>query len=494
MKRSTDFINISSSTVEDAGASKRKCVPVVLEEIANGENQDRDYFKMLPDEIMVYIFEHIDLIQRVKVEGVSRRWEFMARKSWLTVKRLTFDARSTYNGINILEQFSSFAHRSKETLVELRLKGFHSRLKFGHILKLLLKVEHIHFAATRVTSSIVNSLKYLSRLRSLSFESIDGNSTLALESYFTASNTLTFLRIPVTLCFQPPKKLPAQLEFLNIYTNELVWNVTYGYDKKSSQVEQIVETAASECPNMVILLLPDRIINQNIFDSLMLFKKLKFLRLNFATSLTSAFISFLDSFHALEGLMLDIINDKVVQAIVRNCPSLVHLTFLIEPSRKNILSIRELSSLPHLRSLSIGFLRQLNHRSPLSPLFVSSLCSIVDNGNLVHFNCAPDYAFDIDFLMELIKKCQSIESIACSLRQKVYSRYGEIFPLLETIISKRAKGKPKILHLNTYISPAKIAKLPKHPMVDYKSPTTSFSDTSFSESPTTKNFFKFANV
>lgn len=39
--------------------------------------------------------------------------------------------------------------------------------------------------------------------------------------------------------------------------------------------------------------------------------RLKFLRLNFATSLTSAFISFLDSFHALEGLMLDIINDKV---------------------------------------------------------------------------------------------------------------------------------------------------------------------------------------
>ena len=31
----------------------KKCVPVVLEEIANGENQDRDYFKMLPDEIMV---------------------------------------------------------------------------------------------------------------------------------------------------------------------------------------------------------------------------------------------------------------------------------------------------------------------------------------------------------------------------------------------------------------------------------------------------------
>ena len=80
---------------------------------------------------------------------------------------------------------------------------------------------------------------------------------------------------------------------------------------------------------------------------------------------------------------------------------------------------------------------------------------------------------------------QFIESIACSLRQKVYSRYGEIFPLLETIISKRAKGKPKILHLNTYISPAKIAKLPKHPMVDYKSPTTSWrADIS------TKNFFQ----
>ncbi|KAI1702381.1 f-box-like domain-containing protein [Ditylenchus destructor] len=389
-----------------------------IAKVAKCEVNDSRNINMLPDEILVQIFEKLRWQKRLKIEQVCKKWQHVGKNlSWSNER--TFDNESF---VDLPEarvmQIRPFFDRCGSHLRHLTLRNWLPHVALP-VISMAQNVQHLRLCSINLTSEHFQQLaQILPNLKSLEFalaSQPNRNMTdfsLGLMEYFKVMTSLEYLYIEALSGFF------HQYEFVQFPPN-----LKYLCLDDVKNVEQILSLAAKGCKDLkgLSVVLSNFNIDGNAVQSISQMKSLTYL------SVPMRLIAYNDVFEPsieLRALKIDTINTTTIEAITRHCKNLEHLHIyrnrwgeIMPVEHANML---RLASLPNLCSLEIW---ASNYSKEQTTEFVNRL---VDTGNLQYIQMTTSKApLELEVLFEILRRCKGIRSIALNFGRidaKVYSK------------------------------------------------------------------------
>ncbi|KAL3119013.1 hypothetical protein niasHT_003796 [Heterodera trifolii] len=411
----------------------------------------------LANETMSLIFQYLPPNERVRIERVCRRWCFVSRElSWYNQKTFLLDGQELAQNFDLtFGKYISLIGRCGRHLHELKLKGMYSRKVFvgDQLWSYVSNLRHLCFDDTRTSSDSVKVIAaQLPNLKSVAFSDIDWSCSSNL-NVFLSKAKLIFLRFPVDkfperLTFSA---LPHTLRILNICARR---TENFYSNRKTARIIEILQLAAIYCPALSVLMLPIEFqAGERILDEVGRFNRLFYLRLSLRISDASLFDAFLDRIGTqLKALLLETVDGKILQIIAKHCPNLEHISFDFYPcsnSFRHFSALQAVLKLPRLRSVSIGFIREISSKksAALCAHILSMFRELVSREELEYLQISREFPLPMSFIAELCRRNSKISKISCRLSRE----YTQIdLDEFNTVLSKLADGTHRLITLNFF--------------------------------------------
>ncbi|XP_011302243.1 F-box/LRR-repeat protein 7-like [Fopius arisanus] len=320
----------------------------------------------LPDDCLIKIFSFLEIAEKLKVEGVCKRWYRISKRGWPDVESLSLTCRDF--GGNI-KQATRILRRSGRLLKSLRIE-------VNSQMSIYQKVLQKHCPHIRKIELIFNCWAFRSVLKTHS------KNLSALFPSLKKIDWLVMMHVNEEVGNRQLKALPERLQGLEI-TGSWVYAISCPF---SANIVRF--------PNLRVLSLNNFIIEKESLSGFEKLENLTALDLSFChvpdesirkIQLFSRLEKLELKRKAIEGLDPSSIHDDHICEIVEGCPKLRDLKLDGLESLSN-LSFRAISTLKHLETLHMENLPRVTSRAITNQLQVQNLncshCPGIDNEGL----------------------------------------------------------------------------------------------------------------
>ncbi|KAI1714613.1 hypothetical protein Ddc_11333 [Ditylenchus destructor] len=393
---------------------------------------DSRNISMLPDEILVKVFEKLRWQKRLKIEQVCKKWQHVGKNLCWSNER-TFDNKKCLHlpAAHVM-QIRSFFDRCGSQLRHLTLRNWLPHVALP-VIRMAQNVQHLRLCSINLTSEHFRELaQILPNLKSLEFALAsrpNRNMTdysLGLMEYFKVMTSLEYLYIKADagLFHQYAfVQFPPNLKYLCLYDVQ--------------NVEKILPWVTEGCKDLkglsVVLngFFSGWSINGNELQAISEMKSLTCLSVPVKSIDYDVGYAF-EALIELRALKIDIMSKRAIEAITRHCKNLEHLH--MRGNRRAKISPEEhanmlrLTSLPNLCSLEIW---ASNYSKVQTTEFVNRL---VDTGNLQYIQMTTSKdPLELEVLFEILRRCKGIRSIALNFGRIDAEVYSKICGVIDEI-------------------------------------------------------------
>ncbi|KAI1696403.1 F-box/LRR-repeat protein 2 [Ditylenchus destructor] len=375
---------------------------------------------VLPDDILVIIFELLPPADRCRTERVDQRWRDLAKfRSWSNFKVLKADDFPvTSNGeVVVGYPLDSVLPRCAKFLDEVDLRRFHNSIDaFEKNVRYMAKLRHLHLGNERV--NLIRLVRFLPKLKSLALHGREIDSA-GIKDIRTNCKELELLHLTGRLYspgFNCRARLPSTLKCFEI-NNLDIYTVM---DRINEQGIQLESLSVRGPPYLSYW--PHRLLQMNTTCLSNFSVQLSqsdchdFLRV--LRSINSPTVSF-QKLHSLNLKLLNGVTalqtEELISLTSQNCSSLEHVGIYCYGLQSDTV-LTPLAALEHLKSISITFpypSPQLcrTRRIKAVKLLVKRL---ITAGRLEHFE--TNMPVDDKYILRAITSLKNLHAFFCSNR------------------------------------------------------------------------------
>ncbi|KAI1699503.1 hypothetical protein Ddc_18538 [Ditylenchus destructor] len=357
---------------------------------------------MLPDVNLAQIFEKLPCTERLKIERVCKKWQYVGKNlSWSNYR--IFDNKPyKYWREHQVMQVKPFFERCGRHLRHLTLRKWSSQAVLSFI-GMSPNVQHLSLLSLKLDGNNLRELaQLLPNLKSLYLEvphNVDEGTTdydLGLIECFKAMTCLEYLYFQgSSSIFRKYKfvKFPAKLRYLGLYF--------------INNSDKILRWVAKGCKDLRALNVNGSLTRYG-YNAIAEMKSLTYLRV---ISKIDGDIGFMfEALSELRALEIDFLDEMVVAAIARHCQKLEHLKMYFEYKKEispeKHANMLRLSLLPNLCSLEILAAKYSKEQTTefVNRLIAKGIIQYISMYN-------SEEVLEPEILLEMLRRCKNIRSI-----------------------------------------------------------------------------------
>ncbi|KAI1702291.1 F-box domain containing protein [Ditylenchus destructor] len=376
----------------------------------------------LPVVNLAQIFEKLPWRERLKIEQVCKKWQHVAKNfSWANYK--VFDNSEYKNWPEAKPmQIKPFFERCGRHLRHLTLRTWSPQTVLSFI-RMAPNVQHLLFWDVKLDDGSSKELAgIVPGLKSLAYVFAEEKST----DYFKAMTGLEYLSISETALFEQYSfvQFPSNLKYLGL--------------RYVSNPAQILSWVAEGCKDLKGLYLHLRWnIDENLFRAISRIKSLTYLAMVTWRDLNPPYeIGYVfEELTELRALEIDTLDEKTISAIMKHCNKLEHLDIFNRNdtiSAEQHAAILRLASLPNLCSFAISGRISNKQRTEL-------VNRLIAKGNLQYIKMYAQAPLEPEVLLEILRRCKSIRSIALNFSPINSDFYSKICQVVDEIDEENRK-------------------------------------------------------
>ncbi|KAI1696143.1 hypothetical protein Ddc_20679 [Ditylenchus destructor] len=348
---------------------------------------------MLPDEILVLIFEKLPWKERLVIEEVCKKWQHVGKNlSWSHERIFDNESYVKLPELHVMHIKPLF-ERSGRNLRHLILRDWPSQVVLSFI-RMAPNVQHLKLWAVNLTSERLRELAQIVP----SLKSLDVINSVLINQY-------SFVQFP------------PNLKYLCLY------------DVKNA--DKILSWVAKGCKDLKGLRVFSTIgsINENALQAISQMKSLTSLAMQVGSTYNVGYV--LEALTELRALEVNTVNKTVITAITQYCKNLEHLHISgnrgAEISPEEHASMLRLATLPNLCSLEIWASSYSKKQT------TEFLNRFIANGNLQYIYTNSKVLLELEVLFEILRRCKSIRSIAFNFGRINAGVYSKICRVVDEI-------------------------------------------------------------
>ncbi|KAI1695767.1 f-box-like domain-containing protein [Ditylenchus destructor] len=394
---------------------------------------------MLPDEVLVQIFEKLSRQERLGIEQVCKKWQHVGKDLSWSQERI-FDDTNFANLPRVI-QIKPFFERCGRYLRHLSfVKIYHSTEAVLSFIKMAPNVQHLTFLDISLTdeslkelAEIVPGLKSLEVLTTFPYSPFDERIVpdyhLGLMQCFKAMKSLEYLCIYATGALFDQHtfvQFPANLKYLKLYC--------------VSNDAQILSWVADGCKNLRALDLYS-FSDENVYLPISKFKSLTYLSMPLRPHEIGYVFEELTELRTLE-LLGNLDDTLVISAIAQHCKKVQNLHIMNDWSSREVnaeiyANTLRLTSLTSLRSLAFCANKYSKEQA------TEIVNRLIAKGKIqyINFYSGTEVQFEAEILLEILRRCKCIRYISLRLPIMDSDCYSRICQVVDEIDDEKRQDR-----------------------------------------------------